>query len=308
MTSLAPVVNPLIWRELAAIGAIDAAVPRQTDAGYTFLYLETKLEKQANVTQLTTLLRRQGEQPDMATGLMGAALKAQTAVTQAVDTTATLRAMRLVGRELIQQYVTALEQCAGLAAAALTTALRRTVVQDSVLSAHIARRSGDATALRDVPRPLAEYFASDEARVCMRCLLDRPGRLRPLERRAPRPDQYICAACHDEVRRDVPSDLQESLTRAADDVHADHLIHRALSRASRLTAVHTVLYPLSGLHADPPSPAAAKAVVVPEAVVSPGPMPATPRAVTTIDDTAVSTDERVYVDILLDPAQLGRYW
>jgi hypothetical protein len=99
-----------------------------------------------------------------------------------MDTTATLRAMRLVGRELVHQYTSALDSVVGIASRSLRTALSRAIVQDVVLSAHIARRSDDPADERDVPHSVSACFATGEARVCMRCLLDRAGRNSVLQR------------------------------------------------------------------------------------------------------------------------------
>jgi hypothetical protein len=307
MTPLADVVNALIWRELAAIGAIDAAVPRQTDPGYTFLFLETKLEKQANVTQLTTLLRMNSLQPEFSTGLTGIVLKTQAALVQAVDTTATLRAMRLVGRELVHQYTRSLEAVGAIASATFRKALGRAIVQDTILGAHIARRTGDPVDARELPRPLPEYFATDAARVCMRCLLDRPGSAAALVRDEPRPPQYICAACHQEVFEDLPPDLREQATRWPAELRDDRIIHHALSRPARLTAIHHVLHPLSGLPREVPQVALDRAIDFPSALATPGPTSGTPAAVRAIEPMSGGFEED-YVTTLFDPARVRAHW
>lgn len=307
MTPLAESVNALIWRELASIGAIDAAVGRQTDPGYTFLFIETKLEKQANVTQLTTLLRMQGMAPDFSTGLTGIALKTQAALVQAVDTTATLRAMRLVGRELVHQYTRSLDTSEGIATATFRKALGRAIVQDTVLGAHIARRSSDPADARELPQALPQYFATEEAHVCMRCLLDRPGRASALHRDEPRPPQYICAACHHEVFEALPPDLREQSARWLPDVRGDRIIHRALSRPERLRAIHEVLHPLSGLAAEIPPLAADRAVDLPTATPTAGPAPDTPSAIRTIEPVSLAGEDE-YVAALFDPDRVKAHW
>jgi hypothetical protein len=308
MSDLRDLVNPLIWREIASIGAIEAAVARQTDSGYSFLLTESKLEKQANVTQLTMVLRLAGEQPDFSTGVTGALFKAQSALTQAIDTTATLRTMRLAGRELLAQYTSALERVDGLPRTAVRRALMRAIVHDTVLSAHIARRTGDPADERDLPRSLSAYFATDKAQVCMRCLLDRPGRAWPLERSEPRPHQYICGACHHEVLEGLPSDLREQAERWPVDLREDRVIHRALSRPERLKAIHQILYPLSGIESHVPEPAAAHAIDVPEAIPTPGPRGDAPDGVVTIHPAHAGGLEDEYVTILFTPDRLRRHW
>jgi hypothetical protein len=270
--------------------------------------VESKLEKQANVTQLATVLRLNGEQPDFSTGLTGTILKAQAAFTQAADTTATLRGMRLVGRELLSQYADAVEQTDGLGRAALRKALTRAIVQDTVLSAHIAGRSGDAADAGDLPRSLTAYFYSAEARVCLRCLLDRTGRALPLERAEPRPHQYICGACHHEVLEGFPPDLRAQADSWPTALREDRVIHRALSRPERLRAIHEVLQPLSGLKPYVPEPAAARALDVPDAIPTPGPHEHAPDAEVSIEPMAAASPEDEYVTVLFTPELLRRHW
>lgn len=308
MSELGDLLNALIWREIAAIGAIEAAVARQTHPGYSFLFTEAKLEKQANVSQLAMVLRLAGEQPDFSTGLTGALLKGQAALTQAVDTTATLRAMRLVGRELLTQYTGALERAHGIRHTAIRKALTRAIVQDTVLSAHIARRSGAPADERDLPRSLGAYFATEQARVCLRCLLDRPGRKPPLERSEPRPHQYICGACHHEVSEGLPPDLREQAERWPAQLREDRLIHRALSRPERVKAFDEVLYPLSGIEAHVPEPAAARAVDMPDAIATPGPREDAPDGVMSIEPAHAGGLEEDYVTVLFTPERLQRDW
>jgi hypothetical protein len=291
MSSLAAFLNPLIHRELAAIAATEAAVTRQTDPGYSFLYTESKLEKQANVTQMSTLLRLAG--------------KGQTALLQAVDTTATLRAMRMVGRELVQRYTETIAQVEPIARAGLRKALSRAIVQDTVLSAHIARRTGHPSDSEELPQPLDAYFAANGPRVCMRCLLDRPHAVAALERGEPRPYQYICAACHHEVFEDIPPDLRSQAHSWPEELREDLVIHRALSRPERLRAVHEVLYPLSGLAFDIPEPASSKPFVVPDTMSTPPPRKDAPDGVLTIDPIpsgrGVEEPEEQYVQLLFEP-------
>jgi hypothetical protein len=195
-----------------------------------------------------------------------------------------------------------------MASQTMRKALGRAIVQDTVLSAHIARRSGEAAEQRNLPRPLVAYFATDEARVCMRCLLDRPGRSAPLERGEPRPHQYICAACHDDVFDDFPDDLREQASTWPRELREDRIIHRALSRPARVQALHEVLHPLSGMAAEIPQRAAERAVDVPAADATPGPTPGAATADTRIQPPTGPTAEDQYVQIVFDPKSVKAYW
>src|SRR6185295_11261502 len=86
-------------------------------------------------------------------------------------------------------------------------ALGRALVHTHVLTAHVAKRTGSEAEARLLPAPLDSYFAGDKPRACMRCHLDRPGTVGALERTAPHPYTYLCAACHDEVLAEFPPDL-----------------------------------------------------------------------------------------------------
>ena len=309
MTMIADVLNPILWRELAGIGAVDAAVRRQTEPGYTFLLNETKLAKQANVSQLLSMLRLARQEPALSTGAAGIALKAHASITQAMDTTAALRALRLVGRELIGHYVSALETVDDeVIRRGLRKALSRAIIDDTIASAHIAGRTGKPSDARDLPRALSAYFARNDARVCMRCLLDRSGRAAPIERGEPRPHQYICGACHFEVFNDFPEDLRVQAPHWPDTLREDRVVHRALSRPSRLEAIQEVLHPLSGLNAERPVPASARAEMPPIAVPLAGPDQNARAGTLTLGDAAPRGAESEYVEILFAPDRLRRYW
>jgi hypothetical protein len=69
-----------------------------------------------------------------------------------------------------------------------------------------------------------------------------------------------------------------------------------------------VLFPLSGIDAFIPEPAAARAIDVPEAVATPGPRKDAPEAVMTIEPEGVGGLEGDYVATLFTPDRLRRDW
>jgi hypothetical protein len=164
------------------------------------------------------------------------------------------------------QYRDAHAQLSGMARAVLERPFHRAVKRWVVLIAHVVqRREGDSSLAEKLPLPLDRYFASSEDRVCMRCLFDRPGALPALERGDPRPQQYLCAACHDEVLSRFPPDLLAQADRWPAAVREDRVIERALGRPEKLRAEREVHALLSGLPPDLPEPAAARAAESPVA-------------------------------------------
>lgn len=265
--------EPLLTREIAAIAALDVAIAAEKYPDYVVLYQGTKTGKQANVEQMVTLIRRRGGLPLEQSGLRKHVLKAQAAISErAAGTTATLQAMRSAELSLLRLYTDAVEQAQGLTKAALRKALGRTLVHCHLLTAHIAKRSGSAREANTLPYPLERYFAGATAKACMRCHLDRPGALKPVERGDPHPYTYICAGCHVDVRGEFPPDQAAQMNRWPQRVQDARVLQHALGRPSVLNAVHTVLYPLSGLTAERPIRAEAKAVLVP--ALAPPPTPA----------------------------------
>jgi len=65
---LAALLDPLIVRELATIGAIDSVMPRERNPGYVILLRAAKLGKQASVEQMATMIRLAGMQPAESAG------------------------------------------------------------------------------------------------------------------------------------------------------------------------------------------------------------------------------------------------
>ncbi len=262
----------LIRREIASIAAIDAAVARESAPDYVALFHDTKIAKQANVEQLAAVVRSRGGIPEESGGWLKPVLKAQTSILDRVSRRATLRAMRAAEAALVSGYATALETAdESLERRALRATLARALVHVHVLTAHIAQESGQVADSQLLPRPLGAYFAGRAARACLRCGLDRPGRLRPLERRDPHPFTYVCAACHDEVVGEFPEDLASQMNRWPEDVREARVIQRATGRPSKLNAIHRVLFPLSGLEPQVPVPAAARSLNVPALTPVPGP-------------------------------------
>jgi hypothetical protein len=300
-------IEPLIAREIISIGAIDAATPRQNDPGYTYLYHETKIDKQSNVQQLSTVLRVARAKVQRAAAVAELAVKAQAMLAQTLSTPATLRVMRVMQAELVNQYANAVDNLHGDAQRAVAMCLGRALTSVTVLTAHVARLTASDSERPLLPRGLGEYFASEQPRVCMRCLLDRPGRSQAILRRDPHPYTYICAACVDEVRVSFPREIAEQVERAREDVREARITQKALSKPSRVKAAKQVLFPLSGLQAIVSVPPATKAVDLPEAWPVPGPVDEPPAVVEVEQDTPAS-GETVYVRDLFDYRSVRRYW
>src|SRR5207237_543135 len=123
---------PMVTREIAGIAAIDSAIAHQSP-DYVVFFHDTKQDKQANVEQMTTLIRMQGGAPDERGGIRKAMTTAQAAMTSRVSTTVTLRAMRVAEIELVTMYADALRQVEGVPARALRKVLGRALVHTHLL-------------------------------------------------------------------------------------------------------------------------------------------------------------------------------
>jgi hypothetical protein len=234
-------------------------------------------------------------------------LKAESALTERVaGTTATLRAIRVAELQLLKSYTDAIELAEGLANRALRKALGRTLVLCHLLTAHIAKRTGNRREADVLPEPLARYFAGPEAKACMRCHLDRPGAWPALERRDPPPYTYVCAGCHAEVRGEFPPDLALQIDRWPARVQEARVLQHAIGRPSVLNAVHKVLHPLSGLAEGLPAPAAEKAIDMPAVASAPCPRPDERPAVLTAEPH--SEGEASYVRALFDYRTVCSSW
>jgi hypothetical protein len=271
-------VSPLIARELAAIGALDSAIAQEQRPDYVVLFQSAKTNKQANVEQLSTLIRMSGGVPPERARLRTTIMKTQAVLAEKLSgTTAMLSAMRLTGFELLERYADAHLHNHGLVARALHKALHRTIVDLHIITAHLAKRTGDAKEAARLPLPLDRYFAGADAKACMRCHFDRPGANPALERGDPHPYTYVCAGCHDDAIAEWPADLRSQMPRWPADARAARVIQHALGRGSILHASHTVLHELSGLKPDVKTPAAEKARTVPVVPESPHPAEDTAR-------------------------------
>jgi hypothetical protein len=306
-TAFENLLAPLLIREIAAIAAIDAAMAAEKYPDYIVLYQATKSAKQANVEQMATLIRRRGGVPPEHGGLRKYLLKAQSAIVERVaGTTATLQAMRAAEVSLLKLYTEAIKQVEGLARQALRKALGRTLVHCHILTAHIAKRTGSAREAESLPQPLDRYFAGPTAKACMRCHLDRPGALSALERGDPHPYTYICAGCHVDVRAEFPPDLASQMGRWPRRVQEARVLQHAIGRPSVLNAIHTALYPLSGLAAETPVRAAAKAVLVPALERLPTPAADETPAVLMVEPRTAG--EAAYVTELFDYRSVRASW
>jgi hypothetical protein len=305
-TDIFDAVAPLIAREIAAIGALDAAIAREPRPDYVSLFQAARTNKQANVEQMATMIRMSGDIPPERARARSIIEKAQTIVAEKLfGTTAVLQAMRLSEFALLEHYSDTYLRTHGLAARGLRRALNRTIVHMHIITAHLAKRTQSARDAARLPFPLDRYFAGASAKACMRCHFDRPGVLPPLERSDPHPYTYVCAGCHDDVMSEFPEDLSQQMERWPKDVREARATQMALGRGSKLHAAHTVLHELSGLAADAPTPAAEKARALPDFPQPPTPAERTAR-VLSVD--AHSDAEADYVASLFDYRSVRAHW
>jgi hypothetical protein len=280
--------NPLIYRELASIGAIDTAMPSEDNPGYVVLHRAAKQGKQANVEQMSALIRSVGGQPVQSAKALQTMLKMQTTVTKWIGTIPTLTAMRLAQMEATAAYERAFSKLAEeetLARKCVEKCWHRAIRQLMILTSHVEGRY---------------------VRACMRCHLDREGHLGAIERTDPHPYQFICAGCHDEVMRDFPADLVDQVNALDDYDRQSLVIEKALSRPSALACEHEVLSKLADLPPDmPPPPIARKVASYARLDVTQAPPPAVELQ---IHADAGSLDERLYIELLFDLRSVRRSW
>lgn len=305
---LARLLDPLIHREIATIGAIDTVMPRERHPGYVVLLRAAKLGKQASVEQMMAMVRAAGAQPTESGTPVEAMLKMQSGLARRLGTTPVLRAMRLAEMEIVRAYGERLDRVDDSLRKGFQKCWHRAIKRLTVLTAHVAirGRKPELEEIAALPMPLGTYFANGEARVCFRCLFDRPGNLRPIERDDPHPYTYLCAACHQEVLGDFPTDQLESVSRWNEDERENHVIERALGRASKLKTEMLTLAKMSGIAGDmPPLPVPYKSAVD----VSPKRRgPAQPRARVELGGAAAPSLEQAYVDALFDYDSVRGNW
>lgn len=302
--------RPLIEGELAAIGAITAALPAAEEPGYAGLYHSARMSKQANVEQMLTLLRMAGGAPAARAGAAEVLQKTQASLAQRAGETAALRAFRATEERLLARYRETHAALGGFQRRALERPLARSTKRWHLLTAHLAKREGAAAGAREaarLPRPLGAYFAGPAARVCDRCLLDRPGARAALAKALPA--QYLCAACHDEVLAGIPPDLRAELGRFPADVQRDRLLFFANERPEQLRAEFEVHAYLSGLPPEVPTPAAERttAKLVETHDDAKRPVERGGGQVNTAPEAATAT-ERAYTDALFDPGSVRKSW
>jgi hypothetical protein len=302
---LAELLNPIIYRELATIGAIDSAMMREDHPGYVVLMRSAKSGKQANIEQMTSMLRMEGLAPVTKATAVESLLKMQTVVAEWLGTTPTLRAMRYVEAELVAHYEPLIGQFDGVYKQGIEKCWRRARKHLMVLTAHLAKRGVlDLEEQYRLSGELEDYFAHDEPRVCMRCLFDRPGDLAPLERDEPHPYQYICSACHREVLGAFPPDIAVKASQWEPRELESRILEKALSRPSKLTAESIVLAKLSGVAPDMPQPPSPYK----SAVDVTGGVSATQPAAETFISPPSSLDERLYTELLFDYESVRENW
>jgi hypothetical protein len=311
-TLLADLLSPLIRLEIASIGAIESASIHESHAGYVMLFHETKTSKQASVEQMNTVLRIAGQRPVESGGLIEPLLRLQTLGIQKASTTALLGAMRVVEKLLLDRYADARKDLAGLERAAIEVASHRARKHWMILTAHIAqRKDGESSHAHELAYPLSHYFAGDEDRVCMRCLLDRPGAKLALEKQDPY--TYICAACHEETETEFPVDLQRQMPQWREEDLRDRVIHKALSRPMKLKAVKEVHALLAGLAPEPPVKAGATHKAEPTASTTVDdangdPEVLQPASQLSIPIDGAAVEEASYITLLFDYRSVRNNW
>lgn len=307
---LAELLNPLIHNEVATIGVIDTVAPMEKEPGYVVLMRATKLGKQASLAQMSSMLRRANAPASLTGTPFEPMMKLQSLVAQRIGTTPLLRAMRLAEAAIVRAYAAAYDEVDGIEQKGLEKCWHRAIKHLAVLTAHIAKRGAkpEIEEQLSLPMTLDRYFAHDEDRVCFRCLFDRPGHLPPLERADPHPYTYVCAACHEEVLTDFPADMLDSIYGMSEEEREAHVIERALSRPSKLTAEHLIIAKMSGLAPDlPPRPIPYKEAqdVSPKRRTA---KPPAPRVDLGGSEIAESLEEQTYVEALFDYTSVRANW
>ena len=306
--TLADALSPLIRTEIASIGAIESLGPREADPGYTILFHDAKQGKQANVEHMNTLLRIAGKTQVETGGMLEPILHLQSLALQRANLTLLLSAMRIVEESLVARYRELLPSLHGLARKSMDHVFARATKHWLVLLAHIAqRREGNSHEADTLPFPLSAYFATENDRVCMRCLFDRPGEHPGLEKQ--NPYTYICAACHDEAIVEFPPDLHAHMSEWSADAHRDRVIHKALGRPMKLVAIDEVQSALAGLLPRVPVPASKKMDDSPPARQSRRHSMATqPPADLVLERHDSASDEQAYTDLLFDFRSVRLNW
>jgi hypothetical protein len=303
--------SPLIRLEMASIGAIESATGHESHAGYVMLFHETKTTKQASVEQMNTVLRLAGQPRVKSGGLIEPVLRLQTLGLQKASTTALLGAMRLVENVLLDRYAETSKDLEGLERQVVEDASHRARKHWMILTAHIAqRKDSESSHTTELPHPLSHYFASDEDRVCMRCLLDRPGAKAALEKQEPY--TYVCAACHADAEAEFPVDLQRQMPRWPEQDLHDRVIHKALSRPMKMRAVKEVHTLLAGLPPEPPAkvPVTHKAEPAPHPAsdIARGPDDAQPASELSVPGDGASVEETSFTELLFDYRSVRNHW
>jgi hypothetical protein len=303
--------SPPIQLEMASIGAIESATGHESHAGYVMLFQETKTTKQASVEQMNTVLRLAGQPRVTSGGLIEPVLRLQTLGLQKASTTALLSAMRVVENLLLDRYAEASKDLTGLERQAVQDASHRARKHWMILTAHIAqRKDGRSSHAAELAHPLSDYFASDEDRVCMRCLLDRPGAKPAIEKQEPY--TFICAACHADAEAAFPVDLQRQIPRWPEQDRRDRVIHKALSRPMKLKAAKEVHTLLAGLPPEPPAKVAAthkaEPATRPAGDIARGQDDAQPASQLSVPDDGACAQEISFTKLLFDYRSVRDHW
>lgn len=303
IAALAETVGDCIREEMVSIGAINEAIRGEKDPGYVVLLRDAKSQKQAAVEQLSTLFRMSGQNPPESALLLEEVKEVEARVA-GFGRTSVLGALRTAEGKLVDRYRELLDaQTDEFDRSVASRVLERAIQRWHILTAHLAVLDADAEEAKRLPRPLSEYFASSEARVCMRCLFDRPGAHSTLRRHAP--ETYVCAGCHGEVLAAFPADLQTAVERCSIRRREALVIEKALSRPQRVLASRTVIAALSGLIGE--TPAARSKDYVEKTLPRKWAVDERPAKVA-VPLTGASPSERTYLEVLFEPRRVSRNW
>jgi hypothetical protein len=295
--------DELIRREIAGIAALQAVIAAEKSPGYVVLFQALKTGKQANVEQMSTLIRMAGGAPPETANDLQPVEQAR-AARESGGTLAALRVLRDAARGLVESYANARASADGLAKTVFEKAHGRSVVGVQTLTAHIAKLTYEDPEVGALAHPLPEYFAGPADKVCFRCHFDRPGSRRALERKDEHPYTYICAGCHDDAVAEIRPDLKSQMERWTERAKEARATQQALGRPSRLMAAHTVIRRLSGLPETPPSLPPEKKLAPP--LPPPAPSAAARRGVTRAETS--DAGDAAYVATLFDPGRVAKNW
>jgi hypothetical protein len=108
------------------------------------------------------------------------------------------------------------------------------------------------------------------------------------------------------VLAEFAPDLTTQMGRWPQEVREAKVIQKAIGHVSKLNAIGRILYPLSGLVPELPTPAAERALIVPAMTPTPGPAPGERRGIVNVETADGSEGE--YVRQLFSPRETWQRW